>query len=64
MTDQRMGGVNGRGVSTLTLDIDTKRVECIQFLNPLRLKGQFVIGVILARSVDGHDKDIFCSMFG
>ena len=44
----------------MTFDIDTKGVECVKFLNPLGLKGQSVIGVVLARSVDGHDEDIIC----
>ena len=40
----------------VTFDIDTKGVEGFKFLNPL--------GVVLARSVDGHDEDIFNCVFG
>ena len=46
----------------MTFDIDIKMLKGVKFLNPLRLKGKSVIGVILAWSVDGHDDDIFCSM--
>ena len=38
---------------TVTLEIDTKGVEGVKFLNPLRHKGQSVIGVILARPGGG-----------
>ena len=48
----------------VTFDIDTKGVEGFKFLNPVWLKGQSVIGVILARSVDGHDEDIFSCVVG
>ena len=48
----------------VTFDIDTKGVEGFKFLNPLWLKGPSVIGVILARSVDGHDEDIFSCVVG
>ena len=51
-------------ILTVTFDFDTKGVWGIKFLNPLRLKGQSVIGVILAWSVDGHDENIFSCVVG
>ena len=51
-----MAGWRGRDtILMVTFDNDTKGMEGAKFLNPLRLKGQSVVGVILARSVDVHE---------